>query len=88
MGAVISINQKFPCYIVSRYYRAPEIVLGYQPTFKIDIWSLGCVAFELFVGLPLFPGQNQIHLLYLIEKHINKIPNNLKENSPKKKFIF
>ncbi|KAK2958049.1 putative Dual specificity protein kinase YAK1 [Blattamonas nauphoetae] len=38
----------------TRFYRAPESILGCIPSGAIDIWSLGCLAFELFHGLPLF----------------------------------
>lgn len=37
-------------YIQSRYYRAPEVMLGIKYTSAIDIWSIGCILFELFTG--------------------------------------
>lgn len=37
-------------YIQSRSYRAPEVTLGVPYSFKIDVWSLGCVLAELFTG--------------------------------------
>ncbi|XP_041841856.1 homeodomain-interacting protein kinase 3 isoform X3 [Melanotaenia boesemani] len=43
-------------YLQSRYYRAPEIILGLQFCEAIDMWSLGCVIAELFLGWPLYPG--------------------------------
>ncbi|PON77601.1 Serine/threonine protein kinase [Parasponia andersonii] len=50
-------------YIQSRYYRSPEVVLGYQYTTAIDMWSFGCIVAELFLGLPLFPGASEFDLL-------------------------
>ncbi len=41
-------------YIQSRFYRAPEIILGIQYTTAIDMWSFGCILVELFTGLFLF----------------------------------
>ena len=44
-------------YVVSRYYRAPELILGsnrYDES--IDIWATGCILFELIVRTPMFPG--------------------------------
>jgi len=56
-------------YIQSRFYRSPEVVLGHAYSTAIDMWSLGCVAAELFLGLPLFPGQCPYDLLaFIIEK--------------------
>ncbi|XP_042630651.1 homeodomain-interacting protein kinase 3-like [Cyprinus carpio] len=43
-------------YLQSRYYRAPEIILGLPFCEAIDMWSLGCVIAELFLGWPLTPG--------------------------------
>uniref|UniRef100_A0A673MH90 non-specific serine/threonine protein kinase n=1 Tax=Sinocyclocheilus rhinocerous TaxID=307959 RepID=A0A673MH90_9TELE len=43
-------------YLQSRYYRAPEIILGLPFWEAIDMWSLGCVIAELFLGWPLYPG--------------------------------
>ena len=45
-------------YVVSRYYRAPELILGsnmYDET--IDIWATGCIIFELLTRTPLFCGE-------------------------------
>ncbi|CAN1246425.1 Dual specificity protein kinase YAK1 homolog [Linum grandiflorum] len=50
-------------YIQSRYYRSPEVLLGYQYTAGIDMWSFGCIVAELFLGLPLFPGASEFDLL-------------------------
>lgn len=46
-------------YIQSRFYRAPEILLGLPFCEKVDIWSLGCVMAELHLGWPLYPGINE-----------------------------
>lgn len=57
-------------YIQSRYYRAPEILLGVSYTAAIDMWSLGCIAFELLSGYPLFPGHSEYDMLRMIIKII------------------
>ncbi|KAL2099285.1 hypothetical protein ACEWY4_005765 [Coilia grayii] len=48
-------------YISTRWYRAPECLLtdGYY-SLKMDIWSAGCVFFEIISLSPLFPGTNEI----------------------------
>lgn len=40
-------------------HRAPEIILGLPFCEKIDMWSLGCVVAELFLGWPLYPGASE-----------------------------
>jgi len=55
----IEKGEKSVAYICSRYYRAPELILGqdkYGPA--IDTWSIGCVIAEMFLGEPVFPGQS------------------------------
>ena len=61
-------------YIQSRFYRAPEIVIGCQYGHPIDMWSLGCIAAELSLGLPLFPGKNECSLLHRIVGLLHDIP--------------
>uniref|UniRef100_A0A8C0V6I9 Homeodomain interacting protein kinase 4 n=1 Tax=Cyanistes caeruleus TaxID=156563 RepID=A0A8C0V6I9_CYACU len=46
-------------YIQTRFYRAPEILLGLPFCEKVDIWSLGCVMAELHLGWPLYPGSDE-----------------------------
>ena len=43
-------------YVQSRYYRAPEVLLGLPHAAPIDVWSLACVLAEMHTGAPLFPG--------------------------------
>lgn len=56
-------------YICSRYYRAPELIFesAYYKT-TIDLWSLGCVIGELFLGTPLFQGDKSVDQLVEIIK--------------------
>lgn len=53
-------------YIQSRFYRAPEVIIGASYDRMIDIWSFGCVIAELYLGVPLLPGQNEIEQVGLI----------------------
>ena len=42
-----------------RFYRSPEILLGLPFSEKVDMWSLGCVMAELYLGWPLYPGESE-----------------------------
>lgn len=50
-------------YLVSRYYRAPEIILGMPYDFAIDVWSIGCTLYELYTGKILFTGRTNNQML-------------------------
>jgi dual specificity tyrosine-phosphorylation-regulated kinase 2/3/4 len=68
LGSACFSDEKMYSYIQSRFYRAPEVILGASYGCSIDIWSLGCILAELYLGYPLFPGENeQEQLSYIIE---------------------
>ncbi|KZF19785.1 kinase-like protein [Xylona heveae TC161] len=50
-------------YLVSRFYRAPEIILGMTYDFAIDMWSIGCTLYELYTGKILFTGRTNNQML-------------------------
>ncbi|KHN78678.1 Stress-activated protein kinase JNK [Toxocara canis] len=47
-------------YVVTRYYRAPEVILGMGYKENVDIWSLGCIFGEMIRGGVLYPGSDHI----------------------------
>ncbi|XP_074158269.1 homeodomain-interacting protein kinase 1-like [Sminthopsis crassicaudata] len=55
-------------YIQTRYYRAPEIILGLPFWEAIDMWSLGCVIAELFLGWPLYAGASEYEQICYISQ--------------------
>ncbi|KAI5287758.1 U4/U6 small nuclear ribonucleoprotein prp4 [Ascosphaera aggregata] len=50
-------------YLVSRFYRAPEIILGIPYDYAIDMWSIGCTLYELYTGKILFTGRTNNQML-------------------------
>lgn len=51
-------------YVATRWYRAPEILLGSTTYTKgVDIWSIGCIMGELFGGKTMFPGTSTMNQL-------------------------
>ncbi|KAL6045734.1 MAP kinase [Balamuthia mandrillaris] len=51
-------------YVATRWYRAPEILLGSQKYTKgVDMWSVGCILGELLEGKPMFPGTSTLNQL-------------------------
>ncbi|KAI4992599.1 hypothetical protein ZWY2020_057801 [Hordeum vulgare] len=58
------MNEVTP-YLVSRFYRAPEIILGLPYDHPLDIWSVGCCLYELSTGKVLFPGATNNDMLRL-----------------------
>lgn len=60
-------------YVVTRWYRAPEIMLACQEySSAIDMWSVGCIFAELLARAPLFPGEDYIAQLRLICEKVGR----------------
>jgi negative regulator of PHO system len=59
------LNKNLSTNVVSLWYRAPEIILNQDYDEKIDIWSLGCIYYELLTNKILFKGteETQLHII-------------------------
>ncbi|KDN46224.1 hypothetical protein RSAG8_04451, partial [Rhizoctonia solani AG-8 WAC10335] len=73
-GSACHERQTVYTYIQSRFYRSPEVLLGMSYTSAIDMWSLGCIAVELFLGLPLFPGTSEYNQITRIVEMLGMPP--------------
>jgi len=51
-------------YVATRWYRAPEILLGSGTySYAVDMWAVGCILGEMLVGKPIFPGTSTMNQL-------------------------
>ncbi|KAI0031737.1 kinase-like domain-containing protein, partial [Vararia minispora EC-137] len=78
-GSACHERQTVYTYIQSRFYRSPEVLLGLPYTASIDMWSLGCIAVELFLGLPLFPGTSEYNQITRIVEMLGLPPSHMLE---------
>jgi dual specificity tyrosine-phosphorylation-regulated kinase 2/3/4 len=75
-------------YIMKRYYRAPEVILGLPYEMAIDMWSFGCIMAELVLGYPIFPGENEPEQMAYIMEVLGEPERSYIENAPQKKYFF
>ncbi|CAK9169130.1 unnamed protein product [Ilex paraguariensis] len=62
-----SENEFMTEYVVTRWYRAPELLLNSSDyTAAIDVWSVGCIFMELMNRKPLFAGKDHVHQMRLL----------------------
>jgi len=54
-------------FIQTRWYRSPEIIFGSPYNEKIDMWSMGCMIFEIIKGKPLFPASHDLDQIIYIQ---------------------
>ena len=67
-SALFNADNELTPYLASRFYRAPEVVLGLPYSFPIDLWAVGCCLYELYVGKICFPGKSNNEMLkYFVE---------------------
>ncbi|CAA0807072.1 Protein kinase superfamily protein [Striga hermonthica] len=64
-----------PCtpHVGTLWYRAPELFLGaheYLPA--VDMWSVGCIMAEFFLGKVLFRGESEIEQLQIIVTNLEQ----------------
>ncbi|CAH8479243.1 unnamed protein product [Schistosoma bovis] len=70
-------SQRLYTYIQSRFYRAPEVILGCKYGLPIDMWSFGCILAELLTGAPIFPGEDEGDQLACIIEVLGMPPQKL-----------
>lgn len=81
-------DERLYTYIQSRFYRAPEVILGLPYATAIDMWSLGCILAELYTGYPIFPGENEQEQLLCIMEVLSVPPRSMLEASSRCKLFF
>ncbi|OMJ71208.1 hypothetical protein SteCoe_30651 [Stentor coeruleus] len=73
-GSACFYDKRIYTYIQSRFYRAPEVILGLEYSTAIDMWSFGCILIEMFTGKPIFPGENEMELLQCMMEVLGSPP--------------
>jgi serine/threonine protein kinase len=87
-GSSCFVNESVYTYIQSRFYRAPEIILGAPYSCAIDVWSLGCIIVELFLGYPLFPGDNEEEQMVLLIDTLGVPPLYIQRRGSRSRLYF
>ncbi|ETV92618.1 CMGC/DYRK/YAK protein kinase [Aphanomyces invadans] len=87
-GSACYENETVFSYIQSRFYRSPEVLLGLPYCGAIDMWSLGCVSAEMYLGLPLFPGASDHDQLQIIIDTVGYPPLHMVQNGTNLRKFF
>ncbi|XP_052743747.1 serine/threonine-protein kinase PRP4 homolog [Bicyclus anynana] len=77
-GSAMKINDNEPTpYLVSRFYRAPEIILGIPYKHSVDVWSTACTIYEMATGRILFTGSSNNRMLKSFMDLKGRIPSRI-----------
>ncbi|PAA78635.1 hypothetical protein BOX15_Mlig002035g1, partial [Macrostomum lignano] len=75
-------------YLVSRFYRAPEIILGVKVDYGIDLWSVAVTIFEIFTGKILFPGKTNNDMMKLFCELKGRFPKKVAKSGAFRQSYF
>lgn len=87
-GSSCKIGKTMYPYIQSRFYRSPEVLLGLPYDEKIDMWSLGCILYELHVGDPIFNGSSEKDQMFKVTELRGMPPDHMLDRGKKSKNCF
>lgn len=87
-GSSCKIGKTMYPYIQSRFYRSPEVLLNIPYNQAIDMWSLGCILYELHTGDPLFNGNSEVDQMMKITEVLGMPPEHMLEKGQKTKRYF
>ncbi|XP_028809324.1 dual specificity protein kinase CLK4-like isoform X1 [Denticeps clupeoides] len=73
--------------VSTRHYRAPEVILDLGWNQACDVWSLGCIFIEFYLGSTLFQTHDSKEHLAMMERVLGPIPTNLLQKTRKKRYV-
>ncbi|CAB3978491.1 dual specificity kinase CLK2 isoform X1 [Paramuricea clavata] len=74
--------------VSTRHYRAPEVVLELGWSYPCDVWSIGCIMFELYTGFTLFQTHENKEHLAMMERILGRLPSSMCWESKKTKYFY
>ncbi|OQS55266.1 cell [Ecytonucleospora hepatopenaei] len=80
---VSSMDASYSTEVITLWYRPPELFEGVSMySFEVDIWSLGCIIYEILMEEPLFPGDNAEEMIEMFKKlNLSAIEKNMVKNN-------
>lgn len=73
--------------VSTRHYRAPEVILEHEWSHACDLWSIGCIMFELMTGVTMFQTHSNFEHLCMMQHILGPLPKTLLEGSKKAKYF-
>eukprot|EP01134_Creolimax_fragrantissima_P002420 CFRG2420T1 len=87
-GSATWEDQHHTAIVATRHYRPPEVILELGWAYPCDIWSVGCIMFELYTGDALFQTHDSLEHLAMMEVILDrKIPTDMVKGTKKDKLL-
>lgn len=80
-GSATFDHEHHSTIVSTRHYRAPEVILELGWSQPCDVWSIGCIMFELYTGFTLFQTHDNREHLAMMERILGGIPYRMAKKS-------
>uniref|UniRef100_A0AAG5DBY8 Protein kinase domain-containing protein n=1 Tax=Anopheles atroparvus TaxID=41427 RepID=A0AAG5DBY8_ANOAO len=87
-GSATFDDEQHSAIVSTRHYRAPEVILELGWAQPCDVWSIGCIMFELYLGVTLFPTHDNREHLAMMERILGAIPYRMARKTKTKYFRY
>ncbi|VVC94474.1 unnamed protein product [Leptidea sinapis] len=85
-GSATFDHEHHSTIVSTRHYRAPEVILELGWSQPCDVWSIGCIMFELHLGITLFQTHDNREHLAMMERILGPIPYRMARKTRTKYF--
>ncbi|XP_068081761.1 dual specificity protein kinase CLK2 isoform X4 [Anabrus simplex] len=85
-GSATFDHEHHSTIVSTRHYRAPEVILELGWAQACDVWSIGCIIFELYLGITLFQTHDNREHLAMMERILGPIPYRMARKTKTKYF--
>ncbi|XP_068120855.1 dual specificity protein kinase CLK2-like isoform X2 [Hyperolius riggenbachi] len=87
-GSATFDSEHHSTIVSTRHYRAPEVILELGWSQPCDVWSIGCIIFEYYVGFTLFQTHDNREHLAMMERILGPIPAKMTQKTRKQKYFY
>ncbi|XP_063213064.1 dual specificity protein kinase CLK2 isoform X1 [Chroicocephalus ridibundus] len=87
-GSATFDHEHHSTIVSTRHYRAPEVILELGWNQPCDVWSIGCIIFEYYVGFTLFQTHDNREHLAMMERILGPIPSRMIRKTRKQKYFY
>jgi len=87
-GSATFDHEHHSTIVSTRHYRAPEVILELGWSHPCDVWSIGCILFELYTGFTLFQTHDNLEHLAMMERILGSLPHRLTRRTKKSKYFY
>ncbi|XP_048175825.1 dual specificity protein kinase CLK4 isoform X2 [Corvus hawaiiensis] len=85
-GSATFDDEHHSTLVSTRHYRAPEVILALGWSQPCDVWSIGCILIEYYLGFTVFQTHDSKEHLAMMERILGPLPTHMIKKSRKHYF--